>query len=62
MSARLAQPREIEEDKEVINDEEIKLESHQDEVVIVGYKQEQEIENDDSPRSAGHVPACSSLF
>jgi len=47
MSARLAQPREIEEDKEVINDEEIKLESHQDEVVIVGYKQEQEIENDD---------------
>ena len=47
MSARLAQPREIEEDEEVINDEEIKFESHQDEVVIVGYKQEQETEIDD---------------
>ncbi|KAJ1256169.1 hypothetical protein BS78_K075300 [Paspalum vaginatum] len=54
-SARLAQPREIEEEQlpseneeEPINEEEIDFESDQDEVVTTGYElQEQEVVNDD---------------
>ena len=54
-SARLAQPRDIEEEQlpseneeELINEEEIEFESDQDEVITTGYElQEQEIVNDD---------------